>query len=171
MTGRLRWRGLRTEVVDSYAGVLIPLDQAHLHSHSARCGRAEYEGLPEDDEEERDGFLKDRAGDDDDDEERGMLEMTAAEYSIEGLRREVRKGEHGARSDYESQFCNPNVPLALGEPSDEGFMSGKYTRDTYADFRPPEKSMLINKAVQDIGMGRYNWQLFVLCGFGWFADK
>lgn len=33
------------------------------------------------------------------------------------------------------------------------------------------KSMLINKAVQDIGMGTYNWQLFVLCGFGWFADK
>lgn len=33
------------------------------------------------------------------------------------------------------------------------------------------KSRLINKAVQDIGMGRYNWQLFVLCGFGWFADK
>lgn len=33
------------------------------------------------------------------------------------------------------------------------------------------KSKLINKAVQDIGMGRYNWQLFVLCGFGWFADK
>lgn len=20
-------------------------------------------------------------------------------------------------------------------------------------------------------MGRYNWELFVLCGFGWFADK
>lgn len=20
-------------------------------------------------------------------------------------------------------------------------------------------------------MGYYNWQLFVLCGFGWFADK
>ena len=20
-------------------------------------------------------------------------------------------------------------------------------------------------------MGRYNWALFVLCGFGWFADK
>lgn len=33
------------------------------------------------------------------------------------------------------------------------------------------KSLLINKAVQDIGMGRYNWQLFILCGFGWFADK
>lgn len=36
---------------------------------------------------------------------------------------------------------------------------------------PAVKSMLVNKAVQDIGMGRYNWQLFVLCGFGWFADK
>jgi len=33
------------------------------------------------------------------------------------------------------------------------------------------KSKLINKAIQDIGMGRYNWQLFVVCGFGWFADK
>ncbi|KAI9805810.1 MAG: hypothetical protein M1825_000424 [Sarcosagium campestre] len=33
------------------------------------------------------------------------------------------------------------------------------------------KSKIINKAVQDIGMGRYNWQLFVLCGFGWFADN
>jgi hypothetical protein len=37
--------------------------------------------------------------------------------------------------------------------------------------RPVVKSLLVNKAVQDIGMGRYNWQLFVLCGFGWFADK
>lgn len=33
------------------------------------------------------------------------------------------------------------------------------------------KSKLINKAIQDIGMGRYNWQLFILCGFGWFADN
>lgn len=33
------------------------------------------------------------------------------------------------------------------------------------------KSKLINKAIQDIGMGKYNWQLFVLCGFGWFADN
>ena len=33
------------------------------------------------------------------------------------------------------------------------------------------KSKIINKAIQDIGMGRYQWQLFVLCGFGWLADK
>ena len=33
------------------------------------------------------------------------------------------------------------------------------------------KSKVVNKAIQDIGMGRYNWELFVLCGFGWFADN
>ncbi|KAK5119307.1 hypothetical protein LTR85_007663 [Meristemomyces frigidus] len=33
------------------------------------------------------------------------------------------------------------------------------------------KSKVINKAMQDIGMGRYQWELFVLCGFGWMADN
>lgn len=33
------------------------------------------------------------------------------------------------------------------------------------------KSKVINKAIADIGMGRYQWQLFVLCGFGWLADN
>lgn len=33
------------------------------------------------------------------------------------------------------------------------------------------KSKIVNRAIQDIGMGRYNWELFVLCGFGWFADN
>lgn len=33
------------------------------------------------------------------------------------------------------------------------------------------KAKVINRAVQDIGMGRYQWDLFVLCGMGWIADK
>ncbi|KAJ5255228.1 hypothetical protein N7505_010379 [Penicillium chrysogenum] len=33
------------------------------------------------------------------------------------------------------------------------------------------KSRVINRALQDIGMGRYQWQLFILCGFGWTADN
>ena len=33
------------------------------------------------------------------------------------------------------------------------------------------KSKVINKAIMDIGMGSYQWQLFILCGFGWLADK
>ncbi len=33
------------------------------------------------------------------------------------------------------------------------------------------KSKVNNKAIQDIGMGSYQWRLFVLCGFGWLADN
>ncbi|KAL8796995.1 MAG: hypothetical protein Q9195_000766 [Heterodermia aff. obscurata] len=33
------------------------------------------------------------------------------------------------------------------------------------------KSKVINKAIQDIGMGPYQWKLFGLCGFGWLADN
>ena len=33
------------------------------------------------------------------------------------------------------------------------------------------KSKVINRAIMDIGMGWYQWQLFVLCGFGWLADN
>jgi hypothetical protein len=33
------------------------------------------------------------------------------------------------------------------------------------------QSRIVNRAIQDIGMGRYQWELFILCGFGWFADK
>ncbi|KAJ4294305.1 hypothetical protein N0V90_007995 [Kalmusia sp. IMI 367209] len=33
------------------------------------------------------------------------------------------------------------------------------------------KSKIINRAIADMGMGRYQWQLFVLCGCGWLADN
>lgn len=33
------------------------------------------------------------------------------------------------------------------------------------------KSKVINLAIMDIGMGRYQWELFALCGFGWTADN
>ncbi|RAH61170.1 sugar transporter [Aspergillus piperis CBS 112811] len=33
------------------------------------------------------------------------------------------------------------------------------------------KAKIINKAIQDIGMGRYQWELYMLCGFGWTADN
>ncbi|KAL7963426.1 MFS general substrate transporter [Trichoderma compactum] len=125
-----RFRLGRTESVDNYEGVLVSLEEAHLHSHSARVGRVEFENQDE------------SAGDDDDDvnsvkddQGEGMLLMNAAEYTIEGLRAEMRQGKRGQWTDYEI------------------------------------KSKLINKAIQDIGMGRYNWRLFILCGFGWFADN
>ena len=39
------------------------------------------------------------------------------------------------------------------------------------DTQYDRKSKIINKAIQDIGMGRYQWELFILCGFGWLADN
>lgn len=146
------WTGRRTGSVDDYAGVLIPLEDAHLHSHSARSGHSEYEEIPDDasDADQEDDAAKAQDTGD------GMLLMSAAEYSIEGLRREVRRGGKGRTwTDYECEMMprpNSDSPDCLTDG-------------------PPVKSKLINKAIQDIGMGRYNWQLFVLCGFGWFADK
>ncbi|KZV93829.1 MFS general substrate transporter [Exidia glandulosa HHB12029] len=33
------------------------------------------------------------------------------------------------------------------------------------------KAHVLNQAIQDIGMGKYQWQLFVVTGFGWLADN
>lgn len=102
----LSWQFARHESVHNYAGVLVPLEEAHLHSHSARTGKTEFEELPgedvdgeeEDDDDEEDA-IKDR-----EDESTGMLQMSAAEYTIEGLRREVRKGGGRAgHTEYERE--------------------------------------------------------------------
>ena len=33
------------------------------------------------------------------------------------------------------------------------------------------QARLVNHAVQVIGMGKYQWALFVLCGYGWLCDQ
>jgi MFS family permease len=33
------------------------------------------------------------------------------------------------------------------------------------------KAHILNNAIQEIGMGRYQWQLFVVVGFGWASDN
>ncbi|OBZ68823.1 putative MFS-type transporter PB1E7.08c [Grifola frondosa] len=33
------------------------------------------------------------------------------------------------------------------------------------------KARLLNDAFQEIGMGRYQWYLFIVAGFGWFSDN
>ncbi|SPO06646.1 related to 4-hydroxybenzoate transporter [Cephalotrichum gorgonifer] len=126
----LNWNIPRPRTPQSLDRVIVPLEDAHLHSYAARTGNTS-PGLSSDiDDVEDDAGVKGSEH-----ETTGMLEMSVSEYSIEGLRREVRKGSQGRLSEYEL------------------------------------RSKVINKAIQDIGMGRYNWQLFVLCGFGWFADN
>ncbi|ORY48172.1 MFS general substrate transporter [Rhizoclosmatium globosum] len=41
------------------------------------------------------------------------------------------------------------------------WMSGAFT----------DRNWRINDCIADIGMGTYQWRLFFLCGFGWFADN
>lgn len=33
------------------------------------------------------------------------------------------------------------------------------------------KVVVLNKAMNELGMGRYQWELFFTSGFGWFADN
>ena len=168
------WRiglGRRADTAEDYSGVLIPLSEAHLHSHSARIGRCEFEPASRDGDRDGgegngnandlddDADAESEGGKDGEQESRGMLEeMEPAEYTIEGLRREVRKGGKGQWTDYECEFF-------FGEPDE--LVPRPRTKWVVGIV----KSKVINKAIQDIGMGRYNWQLFVLCGFGWFSDK
>lgn len=90
------WKRGRTEAAHSYADVLIPLEEAYLHSHSARTGRTEFETRDDDD----DGSDKDGDGEE---ERQGMLQMNAAEYTIEGLRKSTREGNRGIWTTYESE--------------------------------------------------------------------
>lgn len=93
------WTGRRVESTDDYLGVLIPLEDAHQHSHSYRIGRRP--GFDEaSDDAAADDAIKAGGGD----EGTAMLEMSVPEYSIEGLRREVRRGGKGERwTAYESE--------------------------------------------------------------------
>jgi hypothetical protein len=94
---RVSWRlgSGYVESVDDYLGVLVPLQEAHKYSYSRRSGRTEFETTPEDPEDD----VGTKAGED---EGESMLQMNAAEYTIEGLRKETRKGRR-RWSDYESK--------------------------------------------------------------------
>lgn len=97
------------ESVDDYLGVLIPLDQAHLYSHSARTGKTEFE-IPEEDGEPEDDP---NAAKDEDEERQGMLHMKSAEYTLEGLRKEMRRGRKGDWTTYESELKPEISPLFM----------------------------------------------------------
>ena len=154
----LPWR--QADSAADYSAVVVPLEEAHQHSHAYRLrSRSDPEGQLDEDAFDDEGGV-DKGGHD---EGTAMLMTSSAppEYSIEGLRREVRRGGKGEKwTAYESE-----QPRLAFFP----FLFETLLKE--ADGPMTVKSRLLNKAIQDIGMGRYNWQLFVLCGFGWFADK
>lgn len=95
---KISWRlgtGSRVESVDDYIGVLVPLEEAHFFSASRRSGKTEFETSHDEDGDEP------KTGDS---ESQGMLQMQAAEYTIDGLRKEMREGRRGEWTTYESEF-------------------------------------------------------------------
>jgi len=91
------WSERRTESVTNYSGVLVALEDAHLHSHSYRLRRRPGFTESSDDEGASDDGSEGVIKVDGEHEGTAMLEMRAPEYSIEGLRREVRRGGKGEK--------------------------------------------------------------------------
>lgn len=56
-------------------------------------------------------------------------------------------------------------------PSEEDAMVAATLPQGTVDPVYEAKARLLNQSVQDIGMGRYQWQLFIVIGFGWAADN
>jgi MFS family permease len=76
----------------------------------------------------------------------------------------VGSGDH----DKGAALADPNTGFTLEDLREEVELDVAASgHDTSYD----RKSKVINKAIQDIGMGSYQWRLFVLCGFGWLADN
>ena len=100
------WPGRRIESVDDYAGVLVALEDAHLHSHTYRLRRRAgfAESLVLGDDAASDDCVEGVVKVGSEDEGTAMLDMSVPEYSIEGLRREVRRGAKGEKwTAYESE--------------------------------------------------------------------
>ncbi len=99
----LPWR--QTEAAADYSAVVVPLEEAHQHSHTYRQRlRGDADGRLDE------GAFRDDGGLDKDPAEGDtttmlMTSTAPPEYSIEGLRREVRGGEKGERwTAYESEL-------------------------------------------------------------------
>ncbi|KAJ5481089.1 MFS siderochrome iron transporter 1 [Penicillium diatomitis] len=64
--------------------------------------------------------------------------------------------------------AEPNEPVpAASEPVE--LTSPDTRQDVDAAYKA--KAEVLNRAIQDVGMGRYQWQLFVVIGFGWASDN
>lgn len=77
------------------------------------------------------------------------------EYRRESSPPTSLKGKAAGNADTES--LNSDITLAAQE---EGIDPAFYA-----------KVQVLNRALSEIGMGRYQWELFFSGGFGWFADN
>ncbi|USP76608.1 uncharacterized protein yc1106_03882 [Curvularia clavata] len=78
------------------------------------------------------------------------------------------KDDQSARpeSDASSGVVNHGMTLAALKADIEADVAASGTDTPY-----DRKSKVINRALEDMGMGRYQWKLFILAGCGWMADN
>jgi len=85
----------------------------------------------------------------------------------------LSSGDEDKPEDGLGRDDDDNPLLTSGQSPNDGLKN--HAEDDLApldtDSPYERKSKVINKAIQDMGMGRYQWELFVLCGMGWLADK
>ncbi|KAK8043690.1 hypothetical protein PG993_006120 [Apiospora rasikravindrae] len=72
------------------------------------------------------------------------------------------------RPDSYAYNPGPTRPNAIVDSSSEG--SGNVLKGQ-VDSVYEAKAEVLNKAIQNIGMGWYQWQLFIVVGFGWASDN
>ncbi|KAI1652775.1 MFS general substrate transporter [Daldinia decipiens] len=66
---------------------------------------------------------------------------------------------------------NTNTEQQLGEDVAVGIGDASTIPKGTIDPVYEAKARVLNRAIQDIGMGWYQWQLFIVVGFGWASDN
>ncbi|KAF4630613.1 hypothetical protein G7Y89_g7526 [Cudoniella acicularis] len=136
-------RPFHKDSVDDYQGVLVPLEQAIRHP----AVMAEYE------------------------RRRWEEEVRESDVSVASIPEAgMKRGDKASEVDTERGILAKIVTPVYSPNTIEG-LRAEVVGDGGEESVYNLKSRVINKAIQDIDMGRYNWNLFILCGFGWFADN
>jgi hypothetical protein len=79
----------------------------------------------------------------------------------------VNKAEH----PYEVPAVDATL---IGSPRTSTDLTSTTTKNDLADSLDPiyaAKATILNNAINEIGMGKYQWQLFCLVAFGWASDN
>jgi hypothetical protein len=60
----------------------------------------------------------------------------------------------------------PTIEEVIADLDKDGVIPTDAVDITYG-----RKAAVLNRAIKDIGMGWYQWQLFIVVGFGWASDN
>jgi hypothetical protein len=91
-----------------------------------------------------------------------LRERTGSENQIPPKLIDSEKGLSAKLVDSGDAYASdPGIPVKTVALVEEGHVDPCYQA----------KAQLLNDAIQEIGMGRYQWHLFIVAGFGWFSDN